>query len=151
MHENGSGQPGWMTWVGRVISGLVVLFLLFDGAMKILDLAVVRSALAELGYGGSLAVGLGVLTVGLTLLYAWPRTSLLGAVLLTGLFGGAMASQLRVGGPLFSHLLFGLYLGLLVWGGLWLRDPRLRAMLPLDIAGWRLPGRAPAASPMRPD
>ena len=76
------------------------------------------------------SVGLGVLTLVCTLLYAVPRTSVLGAILLTGLFGGAMATHLRVGSPLFSHLLFGLYLGLLMWGGLYLRDARLRALIP---------------------
>jgi hypothetical protein len=68
-----------------------------------------------------------------TLLYAVPRTSVLGAILLTGLFGGAMATHLRVGSPLVSHLLFGLYLGLLMWGGLYLRDARLRALIPLRM------------------
>jgi hypothetical protein len=66
-----------------------------------------------------------------TALYAWPRTAVLGAILLTGLFGGAIASHLRLGDPLFSHTLFGVYLGMLMWGGLWFRDPALRALLPL--------------------
>jgi DoxX-like family len=73
---------------------------------------------------------LGILTLLATLLYAWPATSVLGAILLTGYLGGAMATHLRVGSPLFSHLLFGLYLGLMLWGGLWLREPRLRALIP---------------------
>ena len=73
---------------------------------------------------------LGLLVLVCTLLYAVPRTAVLGAILLTGLFGGAMATHLRVGSPLFSHLLFGLYLGLMLWGGLWLRDGRLRSLLP---------------------
>jgi hypothetical protein len=73
---------------------------------------------------------LGVLTLLCTALYAWPRTAVLGAILLTGYMGGAMATHLRVGSPLFSHLLFGFYLGLMIWGGLWLREPRLRALIP---------------------
>ena len=74
---------------------------------------------------------LGVITLLCALLYAWPRSAVLGAILMTGLLGGAIATHLRVGSPVFTHLLFGLYLGLLAWGGLFLRDPRLRAMIPL--------------------
>ena len=74
---------------------------------------------------------LGAILAVCTLLYAWPRTQLLGAVLLTGYLGGAVATHLRVGSPLLSHTLFGVYVGLLVWGGLWLREPRLRALFPL--------------------
>lgn len=120
-------------WVGRVMSGLVVLFLLLDGAIKLLELSVVGETLSGLGYPPSHARLLGVLTVVPVLLYAWPRTSLLGAILLTGLFGGAMATHLRVGSPVFTHVLFGLYLGLLTWGGLFLREPRLRTLLPYRI------------------
>jgi DoxX-like family len=135
MRENDSSQPNWMTWSGRAMSGLAVAFLLFDGVLKLLNPAVVQDSLAGLGYAPSLGIVLGVLTLVPTLLYAWPRTSLLGAVLLTGLLGGAIAAQLRVGSPLLSHLLFGVYLGLFVWGGLWLRTPALRAMLPLGRGG----------------
>ncbi len=70
------------------------------------------------------------MTLVCTALYAWPRTALLGAVVLTGLFGGAIATHLKLHSPLFSHTLFGLYLGILVWGGLWLRDPRVRQVMP---------------------
>ena len=77
-----------------------------------------------------MARGLGVLGLTCTLLYAWPRTAVLGAILLTGYFGGAIATHLRAGSPIFSHLLFGFYLGLMVWGGLYLRDPRIRRLLP---------------------
>ncbi|MDO1529912.1 DoxX family protein [Fulvimonas sp. R45] len=125
-------------WSGRALSALVVLFLLFDGAIKLLPLPVVTQTLQQLGYppGETLARGLGVLTLACAALYAWPRTAVLGAILLTGLFGGAMATHLRAGSPLFTHFLFGAYLGLLAWGGLYLRSPRLRALLP-----WRrLPG-----------
>jgi DoxX-like family len=120
-------------WTGRVMSGLVIAFLLFDSVIKLIPLDVVTETMNQLGYSASptLARGLGVLTLVCVGLYAYPRTAVLGAILLTGLFGGAMATHLRVESPLFSHLLFGLYLGLLVWGGLYLRDPRLRALIPL--------------------
>lgn len=92
-----------LIWIGRVMSGLVVLFLLLDGAIKLLALPVVGETLSGLDYPPSHARLLGVLTVVSVLLYAWPRTSLLGAILLTGLFGGAMATHLRVGSPVFTH------------------------------------------------
>jgi len=120
-------------WIGLVMSGLVIAFLLFDAAIKLVPIAPVTETMAALGYPPGLERGLGVLTLVCTLLYAVPRTSVLGAILLTGLFGGAMATHLRVGSPLFSHLLFGLYLGLLMWGGLYLRDARLRALIPFRI------------------
>lgn len=122
---------GAVRWTGRVLSALVVLFLLFDGLIKVVELPVVGETLVQLGYPPSLGFGLGVLTLAIALLYAWPRTALLGAVLLTGLLGGAIATHLRVGSPLFSHLLFGVYIGLMAWGGLILRDDRLRELLPL--------------------
>ena len=116
---------------GRLLRGLVVLFLLFDGAIKVVEMEVVKQSLAELGYPVQIAFGLGVLTLAIGVLYAIPRSAVLGAILLTGLLGGAMATHLRVGSPVFSHLLFGLYIGLMAWGGLLLRDARLRALLPL--------------------
>ena len=103
-------------WVGRVMSGLVILFLLFDGAIKLIPLDVVVETSAQLGIPGNLARTLGILTLVCTLLYAIPKTSVLGAILLTGYLGGAIATQLRVGSPLFTHLLFGAYLGLMVLG-----------------------------------
>ena len=120
-------------WLGRVLSGLVILFLLFDGAIKLVPWPVVTETMDRIGYGSSesLARTLGVITVACTVLYAIPPTSILGAILLTGYLGGAMASHLRIGSPLFTHTLFGFYLGLMVWGGLWLRDRSLRALLPL--------------------
>lgn len=122
-----------MLWTGRVMSGLVIAFLIFDGGIKLAPLSVVTETMQQLGYSGSpeLARGLGVMTLAIALLYALPRTSILGAVLLTGLLGGAMATHLRVGSPLFSHLFFGLYLGLLAWGGLYLRDAKLRRLIPM--------------------
>ena len=120
-------------WTGRVLSGIAVLFLIFDGAIKLVPIQPVTDSLRELGYPATEAFArlLGVLTLLCTALYAWPRTALLGAVLLTGIMGGAIASHLRLGDPLFSHTLFGVYLGLLFWGGLWLRDERVRRVMPI--------------------
>src|ERR1700726_973215 len=119
-------------WLGRVLSGLVILFMLFDGAIKLVPWPVVTETMDRVGYGSSetLARTLGVITMACTLLYAIPPTSIVGAILLTGYLGGAMASHLRIGSPLLSHTLFGLYLGLMVWGGLWLRDRNLRTLIP---------------------
>ena len=122
-----------MLWTGRAMSGLVILFLLMDGGIKMIPIQPVTDSLKELGYPTSdpFARLLGLIVLVGTALYAWPRTAVLGAILLTGLFGGAIASHLRLGDPLFSHTLFGVYLGMLMWGGLWFRDPALRALLPL--------------------
>src|ERR1700716_3463894 len=119
-------------WTGRVLSGLVIVFLLFDGAIKLVPWPVVTETMEKIGYGSSesLARTLGVITVACTVLYAIPPTSIVGAILLTGYLGGAMASHVRIGSPLFSHILFGFYLGLMLWGGLWLRDRGLRALIP---------------------
>ncbi len=126
------GSPA-VLWTGRILSGLVILFLLMDGAIKVMPIQPVTDSLKELGYptSDSFARLLGTIVLVGTALYAWPRTAVLGAILLTGLFGGAIASHLRLGDPLFSHTLFGVYLGMLMWGGLWFRDPALRALLPL--------------------
>jgi hypothetical protein len=128
-----SAPSAAMLWTGRVLSGLTVLFLLFDGGIKLVPIPPVTETMQQLGYSGSveLARGLGLMTLGIALLYAFPRTAVLGAILLTGLLGGAIATHLRVGSPLFSHMFFGVYLGLIAWCGLWLRDPRLRALIPL--------------------
>ena len=128
-----AANPPVALWIGRAMSGLVVAFLIFDGGIKLAPLSVVTETMQQLGYSGSpeLARGLGVMTLAIALLYALPRTSILGAILLTGLLGGAMATHLRAGSPLFSHLFFGLYLGLIAWGGLYLRDVRLRRLFPL--------------------
>jgi DoxX-like family len=136
---------GPAVWMGRVMSSVVVAFLLFDGAIKVLDLPIVGETLERLGYSANLARGLGLLTLAIAILYAVPRTAFLGAVLLTGLLGGAMATHLRVGSPVFTHLLFGLYLGLLAWAGLFLRDPQVRALMPVR----RVRSVAPPASPLR--
>ncbi|MFI5011321.1 MAG: DoxX family protein [Hyphomicrobiales bacterium] len=129
----GAATSKTMLWAGRIMSTLVVLFLLFDGAMKLVPIAPVTEAMEQIGYGASpsLARGLGILTLVCTALYAISRTSVLGAILLTGYLGGAIATHLRVGSPIFTHIFFGFYLGLLVWGGLFLRDERLRTLIPL--------------------
>lgn len=117
---------------GWVLSGLLIAFLLFDGAIKLVPLQVVLDTSAALGLPADpvSARVLGILTLACTLLYAIPRTAILGAILLTGYLGGAIATHFSAGSPLFTHLLFGVYLGLFAWGGLWLRDPRVRAMIP---------------------
>ena len=122
---------GKSLWAGRIMSGLVVAFLLFDGGIKLVPLDIVITTSQELGIPTHLARTLGVMTLIGTLLYAWPRTAVLGAILLTGYLGGAIYVHVRAASPLFSHTLFGVYLGLLIWGGLWLRDERLRSLFPL--------------------
>lgn len=119
--------------IGWVLSGLMIAFLVMDAAMKLLALPVVLETQAPLGFAGAAtARGLGVLLLACTLLYAAPQTAVLGAILLTGYLGGSVAVHLRVGDPLFTHILFGVYLGLLLWLGLYLRDARLRALVPLS-------------------
>jgi hypothetical protein len=112
-------------------SGIVILFLLLDGSIKLVPIQPVIDTVATLGWLTDNATlrGLGLLLIGATLLYAWPRFALVGAILLTAYLGGAVATHARIGSPLFSHTLFGAYVGVLVWFGLWLRDARLRALL----------------------
>lgn len=117
---------------GLGISGLAIAFLLMDASMKLLALPVVLEAQAELGFGGEhVARELGTILLACTLLYAVPQTAVLGAIMLTGYLGGAVAVKMRIGDPLFTHVLFGVYVGVLVWGGIYLRDARLREILPL--------------------
>lgn len=118
--------------IGYALSGLVILFMLFDGGIKLVPLDIVIETTAQLGYPATetLARGLGILGLVCTALYAFPRTSVLGAILLTGYLGGTVAIHLRIGSPAFTHLLFGVYLGVMLWGGLYLRDDRLRALMP---------------------
>jgi hypothetical protein len=91
----------------------------------------VDETMAQLGWPAGYGLMIGLIELTCLVLYLIPRTSLLGAVLMMGLLGGAMATQIRIGNPLFSHILFSIYLGLFMWGGLWLRDPRVRALFPL--------------------
>ena len=110
-------------WVGRVLSGLFVLFMLgTSAAPKLMGMPIAEEIMAGLGWPPGYSFGIGILEVTLTLLYIYRPTSVLGAVLFMGLFGGAMATNLRADQPLFSHTLFSIYLGLIMWGGLWLRD-----------------------------
>jgi hypothetical protein len=116
---------------GRVLSGVVILFLAMDAAGKLIapNMMIANSPPIGLPADAALYRLLGVILAIATALYAWPRTAFMGAVLLTGYLGGAIACHLRVGSPLATHTLFGLYLGIALWGGLWLRDDRLRALL----------------------
>ncbi len=113
------------------MTGLGVAFLLMDGVMKLFKAAVVREAFSRLGYPESEIIGIGVLLLMCTALYLIPRTSIFGAILLTGFLGGAVATHVRVGDPLLSHALFPTYIAALLWVGLYLREPRLRALVPL--------------------
>src|ERR1700722_11487347 len=119
-------------WLGRILSGIVILFLLFDGAIKLVPWPIVTETMDRMGYGSSesLARSLGAISLVCTALYALPPTSFVGEILMTGYLGGAMASHVRICSPLFAPILFGFYLGVMLWGGLWLRDRRLRTLLP---------------------
>ena len=120
----------WPIWTGRTLSGLVVVFLVMDAGMKIAALPIVSEMIgwtADPGFWRAM----GLLLLAITALYAWPRTAVLGAILLTGYLGGAAATHLRMSDPLFSHTLFGVYLGVVLWGGLWFRDARVRNLLPI--------------------
>ncbi len=121
-----------MFWAGWLMSGFVIAFMLFDGGIKLVPLDIVIRTSEQMGIPGSLARALGIIGLACTILYGIPHTAILGAILLTGYLGGAVASHLRLGDPLFTHTLFGVYLGLLAWGGLYLRNERLRALIPLQ-------------------
>lgn len=118
-------------WTGRVLSGLFTAFMIMDLGMKLMRLPIVETTGRQIGLpaGSGFTIGVGELI--LLVLYLYPRTSVLGAVLFTGLFGGAAAAHWIHGDPLASHVLFGVYLGVFAWGGLWLRDAKLRALFPL--------------------
>ena len=115
-------------WTGRVLGALVVLFMTFDGAMKIAKAAPAVEGTVRMGFPASSVVGIGVLALACTLLYAIPRTAVLGAVLLTAYLGGAMAAHVRLGVEAFP-IVFVLAFGALVWGSLWLRDARVRTWI----------------------
>lgn len=118
-------------WTGRILSGLGFLFMLFDAGGKLLKPDAVVKGTMALGYPEQTITLMGVLLVICLVLFAVPRTSVLGALLFTGYLGGAVASNVRVGNPLFSHDLFPVYVATFLWLGLWLRDARVRAVLPL--------------------
>ncbi len=118
-------------WAGRILSAVPTLFMIVDSVFKLLRHPTVIEGTAKLGYPEHSILTMGILGLASALLYAFPRTAVLGAILLTGYFGGAVATHVRVDDPLFSHILFPTYLGVMVWGGLYLRDVRLRALLPI--------------------
>lgn len=116
-----------LVWVGRGLTGLFTAFLLLASiAPKLVGARVATDSMKGLGWDPKYTLFVGFLELGCLLLHLWPRTGLLGAILMTGLLGGAIATQLRVENPLFSHVLFGVYLGLFMWGGYWLREPAFR-------------------------
>ena len=128
-------------WSGRVLTGLFALFILGASVLpKLSGMPIAEETMTQLGWPSGYVLMIGLMELTFLILYLIPRTSLLGAVLFTGLLGGAMATQIRAEMPLFSHVLFSIYLGLFMWGGLWLRDPAWRAMFPFRRA------RAPAAA-----
>lgn len=117
-------------WAGRILSGLAALFLLADSVGKLVKPAPVVEGTVRLGYPESVIIGLGTVLLVCTVLYLIPLTSVLGAILLTAYLGGAVATHVRVEDPLFTHVLFPVYVGAMIWAGLYLRDDRLRALLP---------------------
>ena len=120
-----------MLWTGWMFSGLAALFLLMDGVMHIMNIPPVVEAMTQLGFPTTTAPRIGLLELVLLVLYVVPRTAMLGAILWMGILGGAIASHIRVGDPLFTHILFGVYVGVFLWVGLYLREPKLRALIPI--------------------
>ena len=116
-------------WTARIVTAIPVLFLIFDTTIHLLNIRPVVEAFTRLGYASNAGPGLGFLELVCLVAYLAPRTAVLGAILLTGWLGGAIASHLRVGDPLFTHILFPLYIALMLWGGLYLRDARLRSLV----------------------
>ena len=116
-------------WAGRIMSGVAVLFLLFDSSTKLLRVEAVMKAAAQIGYPPSTMPAIGLILLVSVVFYLIPRTAVLGAVLLTGYLGGAIATHVRVGDPLLSHTLFPIYFAVLIWGGLYLRDWRVHALI----------------------
>lgn len=117
-------------WAGYIISWLAGLLLLMDAVGKLVKPEPVVTGTVQLGFAEGVIMPLGVILLTSTLLYLLPRSGILGAVLLTAYLGGAVATHYRIGSPLFTHTLFPVYLGIMIWLGLWLRDPRLRALIP---------------------
>lgn len=119
--------PKWMLWTGWIIGVLPAAMLVMSGAMKLAKPEFVVEGSEKLGWGEHLLIGLGIVEVSCAIIYLIPQTAVLGAILVTGYMGGAIATHVRIGEPLYIQLA----LGLAVWGGLWLRDARLRALIPL--------------------
>jgi hypothetical protein len=130
-HAPPGALSGKWIWTGRILTGFVSAFLIFDGVIKLVLIQPVVDSSAELGWPVEHMLPIGVIDLVCGLLLAIPRTAVLGALLLTGLLGGAIATHLRIDSPMFSHTLFGLYMGLIAWAGVYLREPRLRALIPL--------------------
>ena len=124
-----SSSTAAQVWTGRVLSGIGVLFLTMDAVMKVLQLPAAIEGTKRVGYPADVVLTLGILQLICLAVYLIPRTSVLGAILWTGYLGGAVATHVRVGDPLFTHILFPVYVAALLWGGLALRDPRLRSVL----------------------
>lgn len=120
-----------MLWTGRILSGVAIVFLLFDSITKILKVDAVVKASAQFGYPVSLLTAIGIILLVCLVVYVIPRTSILGALLLTGYLGGAVEANLRIGTPLFSNALFPIYFAVVVWGGLFLREKRVREIFSL--------------------
>jgi hypothetical protein len=129
-HSQSSSSSKAMLWAGWGMSGLTVVFMLFDGISKLALERHVVQATTKIGYPEGVIRPLGIVILTCTILYAIPRTAIFGAILLTGFLGGAVASKVRLEDPLFGSILFGVYFGILAWGGLYLRDDRLRVLLP---------------------
>jgi hypothetical protein len=128
--ENQISSP--QLWTGRILSILVILFMLFDAGIKFAGIPeVTETTVGQLGFQPHHILLHGILCLVATLIYAIPRTSIFGAVILTGYLGGAVASHVRIDNPLFSHTLFPVYIGLLAWVGLWMRNGKLREVFPL--------------------
>jgi hypothetical protein len=129
-----TAQPGSASkarlWTGRILTGLTVLFMLFDAAGKFMMPRQVVEAFARLGFPASLGGAIGIILLVVTILYAIPRTAVLGAILITGFLGGAVAIQMRAGSPLFETIFPALF-GVIAWAGIYLRELRLGALLPL--------------------
>ncbi|MFE5317588.1 DoxX family protein [Paenibacillus sp. NPDC056579] len=119
-------------WTSRIMSGIVILFMLFDSIMKLVKPAPVVEGTLVLGFAEHHIAVIGILGLISTILYAIPRTSFLGALLLTGYFGGVIATHVRMDAPLFTHVLFPVYIAILAWGGIWLRDGRVRSLFPIQ-------------------
>jgi hypothetical protein len=130
--DDHASTPGKLAlWAGRILTTVPALFLLIDGIMKLFKPAVVVEATIKLGYPESVIIGLGLVLIACTVIYLIPRTAVLGAILLTGYLGGAVATHVRVGDSLFT-IIFPVIFGVMLWGGLYLRNERLRRLVPLQ-------------------
>jgi hypothetical protein len=118
-------------WIGWILSALIIAFMIFDGGITVIMFDFDKQGMTEFGFPLDYARPLGAVMLLCTLLYALPQTAVLGAILLTGLFGGTIATHMPRPEPLLPHIIIALVLGAMLWGGLWLRDPRLRALVPL--------------------